>query len=137
MRIPRRFRTAADVARRGKLCGGQRGVAVRAAFEVSEAAIRADGVDMPLGEDRAQPSLERASPVEIREQGAAVGAFAQAVQVREERICQFARRRRIRRAAQNSAGCGTHVRTKRGYEMIPRGGAAFGTGASEGQIVEV
>src|SRR5713226_925970 len=133
MRIPERLRAgAADSAR----CGKRRGVAVRA-IEVGEAAARADGVDMALGEDRAQPSLERASPVEITEQGAAVGSFAQPIEIREQRICQFARCRRVRRAAQNGARGGTHVSAKRGDEMIPRMGAAFGTGASERQVLEV
>ncbi len=55
MRIPERLRTgAAYVARCGKLCRGQRGVAVRA-VEIGEATARADGVDVPLSEDRASP----------------------------------------------------------------------------------
>src|SRR6266478_9062635 len=103
MRILERLRASIAYAARGReLCGRQRGVAVRA-VEFGKAAAGADGVDMPLGEDRAQPSLERASPVKITQQGAAVGAFAQTVQLREERIRQFACCRRVLRAAQNSA----------------------------------
>src|SRR5258708_31266916 len=70
MRIPERLRTgAAYVARCGKLCRGQRGVAVRA-VEIGEATARADGGDVPLSEDRAQPRLERASPAKITAQRA-------------------------------------------------------------------
>jgi hypothetical protein len=67
-------------------------MAVRA-LEVSEAAASADGVDMPLGEDCAQPGLQRASPVKITEQGAAIGSLAEPIEVREQGICQFARGR--------------------------------------------
>src|SRR5580704_17957892 len=113
MRIAGRLRAGtAYVAWRSELCGGQRGVAVRA-VEIGEAAVRPDGVDMALGENGAQPRFERASPVEITEQGAAVGTFAQTVQLCEERIRQFARGRRVRRTAQNSPRSGTHVPAKR------------------------
>src|SRR6266481_1942308 len=137
MRILERLRASIAYAARGReLCGRQRGVAVRA-VEVGKAAAGADGVDMPLGEDRAQPGLERASSMEITEQGAAVGAFGQAVQVREEGIGQIGRRRRVQRAAQNRARCGTHVPAKLRNEMIPRISAAFCAGASKRQVLEV
>jgi hypothetical protein len=61
-------------------------MAVRA-LEVSEAAASAYGVDMPLGQDGAEPSLQRATPVEITEQGAAIGSFAQPIEVREQGVC--------------------------------------------------
>src|SRR5260370_27851235 len=93
MRIPERLRTGASyVARCGKLCRGQRGVAVRA-VEIGEATARADGVDVPLSEDRAQPSLERASPVKITEQRAAVGALSYPLKIRREGTRPLAPRR--------------------------------------------
>jgi len=73
MRIPERLRTgAAYVARCGKLCNEGSAPWPSAPSEIGEATARADGVDVPLSEDRAQPSLSELRPWKITEQRAAV-----------------------------------------------------------------
>src|ERR1700719_671167 len=111
-------------------------MAVRA-FEVSEAAAGADCVDVPLGEDGAEPSLQRASPVEITEQGATIGSLAQPIEVREQGICQFARGWGGRRTAKDGASRGPQVAAKSRDEIIPGIGPLFGASASERQILQV
>src|ERR1700730_7862 len=107
------------------------------ALQVRETAAGANGVDMPLGQDRAQPGLQRASPMKITKERAAIGSFAYPIELRKQRVCEFARRRRVARAAQNSAGRRTQVAAKTLDEVIPRLGAAFGTRASKRQIPKV
>jgi len=56
-----------------------------------EAASRADGVNVALSEDGAEPSLERASSVEITEEGAlAAGAIRETVEFSEKRVGEVA-----------------------------------------------
>src|ERR1700680_2586690 len=111
--------------------GGYLGMSVNV-FNIREATAGTDGIDMALRENGAQPSLQRASPVEIAEQGRAVGALAETVQVGEERVSQFAGSRRVRRAAENGAGGGAQVAAKGRDEIIPGIGTAFCASASEG-----
>src|SRR5712671_4559462 len=74
------------------------------AIELGEAATRPNGVNVPLGQDRAQPSLQRTSPVEVTEKGAAIGDFADAVEFSKQGVCQFTSRRRLWRTTQKK-GC--------------------------------
>src|ERR1700676_3848090 len=116
--------------------GGYRGVPI-GAVDIGEAAAGTDGIDVALRQYGAQPSLQRASPVEIAEQGRAVGALAQAVQVGEKGVCQLAGSWRVRRAAENGAGCGAQVAAKIRDEMIPRVGTAFGASARKSEILQM
>src|SRR5260370_15787074 len=104
---------------RGGLCGGEDGLAIDT-LNFGETAACANSVNVPLGEDRTQPSPERAAPVEITEQGAAIGAFAEAIEVREKGVRKFASRGRLRRAKQDGGSSGKPVATQNSRRRIPR-----------------
>ena len=57
---------------------------------MGEAAAGANGIDVTLGEDGAEPGLERAAAVEIAEEGAAVGSIGETVKVGEKRVSELA-----------------------------------------------
>ena len=106
-------------------------------MEVGEAAGGADGVYMPLGQHRAQPGLQRTSPVEVTEEGSAIGAFANAVEFSKQGVCQFPGGRRVWRTTQKKGCDRAQVAAICCDEVIPGGGVAFGTAASERQILQV
>src|ERR1700730_4010124 len=67
-----------------------------------EAPARADGINVSLGQDRAEPGPERASPVKVAKQGP-LRAFAarEAIQLREQGIGELTGFRRSGIAAKN------------------------------------
>src|SRR5260370_28607250 len=103
---------------RGGLCGGEDGLAIDT-LNFGETAACANSVNVPLGGDRTQPSPERAAPVEITEQGAAIGAFAEAIEVRGKGGRKFASRRRLRRAKQKCGSGGETVSPQNTRRNIP------------------
>ncbi len=93
---------------------------------------------MALRQDRAQPGLQRASSVEISEQGA-VGAlpFAHAIELREERIRELTGGGRTGRTSQDGACRRPQVASIRGDEMLPSFGAALRAGAGQRQVAQM
>src|SRR2546421_8758564 len=74
--------------------------------KVLEAPAGANGVNMPLGKDGAEPGFQRAAAMEVaKERTLRALAIRQTIQLRKEGICKIAGLGRTRAAAEN-CGCG-------------------------------
>jgi len=102
-----------------------------------KAAAGAQGVDVALREDGAEPGFEGAASVEIAKEGAAVGGSGETVQVGKKRVGEFTGCGRVWRTAENGGSGGAQVAAEGGNEMIPCGGAALRASAGEGEILQV
>jgi hypothetical protein len=90
-------------------------------IEGFEAPARADGINVALGENGAEPGLKRTASVEIAEKRAlAAGAISESIELGKERIGEFARFRRSRATTENRSGGGAKVGAILGDEMLPR-----------------
>src|SRR4029077_6713254 len=103
-----------------------------------KAPARANGINVPLGEDGAEPGLQRAAPVEIPEERTLRAlAASQTVQLREKGIREVTGIRGTRFATQNGGRSRAQVSTVGGEKMFPGSFTSFGTGAGQGQIFEM
>ena len=106
-------------------------------IDFRKAAAGANGLDVALGENGAEPGLERAAAVEIAEEGATVGSIGEAIEVGEKRVSEFAGCRRVRRAAEDGSGGGAEISAEGGNEMIPGCRGALCASAGEGEVLKV
>ncbi len=108
------------------------------AIERFEAATGADGINVALGENGAEPGFQRAAAMEIAEEGAfAAVALLQPVEFGKERIREFRSLRRSGAAAQNRSSGGAQIAAIGAEEMLPRGFAIFDASGGKSQILEV
>src|SRR6266571_6630625 len=87
-----------------------------------EAAGRANGINMALGKDGAEPGFQGAATVEVTEERA-IGAFAfrQSIQIGEQGISELTGFRGIGVAPENRSGGSAHVGAIGSEEMLPGG----------------
>ena len=117
------------------LGGARLGIVVVEGFE---AASSADGVNVALSEDGAEPGLERTATVEIAEERAlAAGSIGESVEFGKERIGKIAGFWGSGTATENG-GCGSSkIGAEGADEMVPRRFAIFHAGGGEGQVFKV
>jgi hypothetical protein len=114
---------------------GRLGIVVVEGFE---AAPSADGVNVALSEDGAEPGLERTAPVEIAEKRAlAAGSIGEPVKFGKERIGKIAGFWGSGTATENGSRGSAKVGAEGADEMVPRRFAIFHAGGGEGQVFEV
>src|SRR5438046_898555 len=106
--------------------------------KVLEAPAGANGVNMPLGKDGAEPGFQRAASVEVaKERTLRAFAIRQTVQLRKEGICKIAGLGRTHAAAKN-CGCGSaQVGAVGSEKMFPGGLAPIGASGGQRKIFEL
>jgi hypothetical protein len=109
-----------------------------AVIERFETAAGADGVDVALGENGAEPGLERAAAVKIAEEGAlAARTIGETVKLGKERVGKFAGFGGSGASTENGGSSGAKVGAIGGDEIFPRGLAIFHASGGQGQILKM
>ena len=107
-------------------------------IEFGEAPAGANGVDVALGENGAQPGLQRAASVEIAEERALTALrVGETVKIREGESARSWAAGGVRGATQDRGGGGTKVGAIFGDEIFPGLSMAFGAGGREGQVLQM
>ena len=108
------------------------------AIERFESAASADGVNMALSENGAEPGFQGAAAVKITEKRAfAAVALLEAIELRKKRIREFQSLRRSRAATQNRGSGRTQIAAIGCEEMLPRGFTIFEASGGKSKILEV
>ena len=110
-------------------------------FDLDEAARGADGIDVALRKNGAEPGFERAATVKIAKErtifGFARRVCGDAVKIGEQRIGKVLRGDRISLAVKNRSGSGAQVSAIGDDEKFPSGGLAAGACCSEAEVLQM
>src|ERR1700682_3424415 len=113
-------------------------IASFALAKLLEAPARADGINVPLGKNGAEPGLQRTASMEVTEKRPFRALAArQTVQLRKKGIRKITGIRGTRFAAKNRSGGGSQVSAILIEKMLPGHLASFGAGGGQGQIFEM
>src|SRR5271154_2225430 len=106
--------------------------------QFGEAACGADGVDMALGQDGAQPRLQRAASMKISKQRVvATFLFGESIEIRKKGVRKIVRGGRTRWTTQDGSRGGAQIRAIRGDEVVPGVGVPIGAGGGQAQVPQM